>query len=75
MISAQGACPGLVTRCTVFWRVANLVTARPRGPQVVEVTLIVQAGVTRDLSAQALESGADGFEGSFGDGEGKCRLT
>ena len=40
-----------------------------------DVSLTVPAGEARDLSAQALESGADGFEGSFGDGEGKWRLT
>ena len=40
-----------------------------------DVTLTLPAGEALDLSAQALESGADGFEGSFGDGEGKWRLT
>ena len=45
--------------------------AAPEG----DVTLTLPAGEARDLSAQALESGGDGFEGSFGDGEGKWRLT
>ena len=40
-----------------------------------DVTLTVPSGEARDLRAQALESGGDGFEGSFGDGEGKWRLT
>ena len=40
-----------------------------------DVTLTVPAGEARDLSALALESGGDDFEGSFGDGEGKWRLT
>ena len=39
------------------------------------VTLTVPAGEAHDLSAQALESGAEDFEGSFGDGEGKWRLA
>ena len=40
-----------------------------------DVTLTLTAGETRDLSALALENGGDGFEGSFGAGEGKWRLT
>ena len=44
--------------------------AAPEG----DVTLTLPAGEARDLSAQALESGGDGFEGNFGDGEGKWRL-
>ena len=44
--------------------------AAPEG----DVTLTLPAGEARDLSAQALESGGDGFEGRFGDGEGKWRL-
>jgi len=44
--------------------------AAPEG----DVTLTVPAGEALHLSAQALESGGDGFEGSFGDGEGKWRL-
>ena len=39
------------------------------------VTLTLPAGEALDLSAQALERGGDGFEGSFGDGEGKWRLA
>ena len=45
--------------------------AAPEG----DVTLTLPAGEARDLSAQALESGADGFDGRFGDGSGKWRLT
>ena len=44
--------------------------AAPEG----DVTLTVPAGEALHLSAQALESGGDGFEGSFGDGVGKWRL-
>ena len=40
-----------------------------------DVTLTLPAGEARELSALALESGGDGFEGSFGAGEGKWRLT
>ena len=40
-----------------------------------DVTLTVPAGEARDLGAQALESGGEGFSGSLGDGEGKWRLT
>ena len=40
-----------------------------------DVTLTVPAGEARDLSALALENGGAGFEGSFGAGEGKWRLT
>ena len=40
-----------------------------------DVTLTVPSGEALDLSAQALESGGDGFDGAFGDGEGKWRLT
>ena len=39
-----------------------------------DVTLTVPADEARDLTAQALESGDEDFEGSFGDGEGKWRL-
>ena len=49
----------------------DLGDAAPEG----DVTFILPAGEARDLSAQALESGADGFDGRFGDGEGKWRLT
>ena len=45
--------------------------AAPEG----DVILTLPAGEALDLTAQALESGADGFEGSVGDGEGKWRLT
>ena len=44
--------------------------AAPEG----DVMLTVPAGGARDLSALALESGGEDFEGSFGDGEGKWRL-
>ena len=40
-----------------------------------DVTRTVPAGQARNLGALALESGGEGFEGSFGDVEGKCRLT
>ena len=43
--------------------------AAPEG----DVTLTLPAVEARDSSAQALESGADGFAGCFGDG--KWRLT
>ena len=39
-----------------------------------DVALTLPAGDARDLNALALERGGDGFEGSFGDGEGKWRL-
>ena len=41
--------------------------AAPEG----DVTLTLPGGEARDVSAQALEAGGDGFEGSIGDGEGK----
>ena len=49
----------------------DLGDAAPEG----DVTLTLSAGEARDLSAQALESGAEGFDGRFGDGKGKWRLT
>lgn len=45
--------------------------AAPEG----DVTFTLPAGEARDLSAQALESGAEGFDGRFGDGEGRWRLA
>ena len=45
--------------------------AAPEG----DVTFTLPAGEARDLSAQALETGAEGFDGRFGDGEGRWRLT
>ena len=45
--------------------------AAPEG----EVTVTVPAGEARDLTAQALESGGEEFDGRFGDGAGKWRLT
>ena len=39
-----------------------------------DVRLTLPAGVSRMLSAQELESGGDGLDGSFGDGTGKWRL-
>ena len=45
--------------------------AAPRG----DVTLTLPAGEARDLSAQALERGSEDFDGRFGDGEGRWRLT
>ena len=44
--------------------------AAPEG----DVTLTLPGDEARDLSALALESGGEDFEGSFGDGEGKWRL-
>ena len=40
-----------------------------------DVTLTLAAGEARDVSVQTLESGAEDFEGSLGDGEGKWRLS
>ena len=40
-----------------------------------DVTLTVPPGEARDLSAQALESGGEDFDGRFGDGAGKWRLN
>ena len=45
--------------------------AAPEG----DVTLTLPAGEALDLSALALESGSDGVEGRFSDGEGKWRLS
>ena len=45
--------------------------AAPEG----DVILTLPADEALDLSAQTLESGADGFEGSFVDGEGNWHLT
>ena len=45
--------------------------AAPEG----NVTLTLPPGEARDLSAQALESGGEAFDGHFGDGHGKWRLT
>ena len=39
-----------------------------------EVRLTLPAGEARTLTAQALEEGGDGFEGSFGDGAGKWQV-
>ena len=39
------------------------------------VTLTLPAGGARTLTAQELEAGGDGLEGSLGDGAGKWRLT
>ena len=39
------------------------------------VQLTVPSGQTRELSARALESGGDGFDGRLGDGVGKWRLS
>lgn len=38
------------------------------------VTLTLPAGISQTLTAQALESGEQGFTGSFGNGTGKWRL-
>ena len=40
-----------------------------------EVRFTLSAGTARMLSAQALEEGGSDFEGRFGDGEGKWRLS
>ena len=45
--------------------------AAPEG----DVNLTLLPGEARDLSAQALENGGEDFDGRFGDGEGKWRLT
>ena len=39
------------------------------------VRLTLPAGASRTLTAQELEAGGDGFEGSLGDGAGKWRLS
>ena len=39
------------------------------------VTLTVPAGAATEITAQQLEAGADHFEGRFGDGKGKWRLS
>ena len=39
------------------------------------VRLTLPAGASRTLTAQDLEAGGDGFEGSLGDGAGKWRLS
>ena len=39
------------------------------------VRLTLAAGAARSLSAEQLEQGGDGFDGSLGDGAGKWRLT
>ena len=39
------------------------------------VRLTLPAGAARSLSAQQLEAGGEGFDGSLGDGAGKWRLT
>ena len=45
--------------------------AAPEG----EVTLSLPAGEARALTARTLESGGEGIDGRFGDGDGKWRLT
>ena len=50
--------------------VDNAGEAAPEG----DVVLTVPAGKALELSAQALESGGEDFDGRFGDGEGKWRL-
>ena len=47
---------------------------RGEAPPGGEVRLTLPAGQARTLSAQALEAGGDGFEGSFGDGAGKWQV-
>ena len=49
----------------------NAGEAAPEG----DVVLTVPAGKALELSAQALESGGEDFDGRFGVGEGKWRLT
>ena len=39
------------------------------------VSLTLPAGAARTLTAQALEAGGEGFDGSLGDGAGKWRLS
>ena len=43
-------------------------------PGTGEVTVSLEAGAAGELTAEALESGASGFEGMLGDGSGKWRL-
>ena len=40
-----------------------------------DVRVTLSAGKARDLTAQSLESGGEDFDGRFGDGAGKWRLT
>ena len=47
---------------------------RGEAPPGGEVRLTLPAGEARTLTAQALEEGGDGFEGSFGDGAGKWQV-
>ena len=49
--------------------------ARGNQPPGGEVRLTLPAGTARRLSAQQLEEGGSGFEGRFGDGEGKWGLS
>ena len=63
--------PGIADAEVSIGAVDDDADAAPEG----DVTLTLPAGEALDLSAIALESGGEGFEGSFGDGEGKWRLT
>ena len=47
---------------------------RGEAPPEGEVRLTLAADTARTLSAQALEAGAEGFEGRFGDGAGKWQV-
>ena len=40
-----------------------------------EVRLVLEAGAARMLSAEQIEQGGDDFDGRFGDGAGKWRLS
>ena len=76
--------PGSNTRRASLLRLINpgseaaevaLLAIDDEGTEGGTVRLTLPAGVSRTLTAQELEAGGDGFEGSFGDGKGKWRLS
>ena len=76
--------PGSNTRRVSLLRLINpgseaaevaLLAIDDEGTEGGPVRLTLPAGVSRTLTAQDLEAGGDDFEGSFGDGKGKWRLS
>ena len=76
--------PGSNTRRVSLLRLINpgseaaevaLLAIDDEGTEGGPVRLTLPAGVSRTLTAQDLEAGGDAFEGSFGDGKGKWRLS